>query len=303
VAELDAPVQMSVAGDLELVSTPIPLPDLRSLLGDVGVPDAGVLTQVDQIAVFGGLCVEGEVARVPGKSVAADPPNEVFRCTHNTGSSFKDLLGFTLSVEVDLGRPGDTNHSPDFDCDPRADAGACHDGVPVDGGATVPGPIVLIGPEPAQAGATREVLLWRQSKGDDSELPWEHCAKQGFQQVHAGDDEHQIQVRFDPFDREVYTYQHEQFGKLVTTKTREELIVSHALTEYGGKLDREKSVLSPDAGSAQAEIEVAYTPPGPGDPGDIPADGRLVRFFFAVRDQRTGLAFTTRDLCLLPARK
>ena len=54
---------------------------------------------------------------------------------------------------------------------------------------------------------------------------------------------------------------------------------------------------------ANGQISVSYTPPKQSTEAlaNIPQNGRLVRFYFTLRDQRGGLDYTQRALCLVPA--
>ena len=74
--------------------------------------------------------------------------------------------------------------------------------------------------------------------------------------------------------------------------SRESLQVSHFSTS--GELDRAFSYVSAD--DSELSVSVAWQAPG----GDIEEGGRLVRFFFVVRDFRGGSAFTERAVCVLP---
>jgi hypothetical protein len=215
---------------------------------------------------------------------------------------FPDLVPFSANLQLDLGRVGQRNFSPHFACDTQLPESACSRGVAVEGEAPpVPGPIVLVGPE--RSGRDRAVEAWNPLLNPGEELPWEGCRGDGrFPQVRAGSGEHLIRLRFDASDREKFQFQREEYGKLVTKDAREELLVSHALTQYGGELPRQKTVLRNEVDDASAEVDVTYTPPEQSKKkGEaIPDNGRLVRFFLGLRDQRGGSDYTTRELCLLP---
>jgi hypothetical protein len=309
VGEVDVPATVQPVSDTELRIGPLLVPPLETLIPEAAAgadaPPAGEegLAKVNQVAVFGAVCVQGKVERVKKKSISEDPPSQLFRCTDNDKAEFPDPLTFTLSVFLDLGRPGDLNHNPNFPCAEGADSGACHDGVAVKGEENAPGPVALVRPEPKKnQDEPREVTTWPAFPADQT-LPWKDCADvDALPQVRAKSGEHLIRVRFDAKDRERFEYDAEEFGKVVRKKEREELLISHAVSEFGGDLARHFSVLGRDVSDRSAEIEVAYVPPDQSKDKDahIPAKGRLVRFYFAVRDQRAGVDFTTRELCLLP---
>lgn len=75
---------------------------------------------------------------------------------------------------------------------------------------------------------------------------------------------------------------------------REALVLSHLVTS--GELDRQYSSLEPDQ-PAPKEIAVELTPPGP---GSVDASGRLLRIFFVLRDDRGGMGFGVRSICVRP---
>jgi hypothetical protein len=255
---------------------------------------------IDRIALFGAVCVDGTAERVAGKEVNDDPLNELFRCTNNAQAERPEPLLFTLSVLLDLGRPGDDNRHPSFACDPAASAtDACKAELDAPGEEPIAGEFILVRPE-KQKGIPRETLVWGALGA--GELPWNDCRESGLPLVRLGDKEHTIKVRFDAADRQRYEYDAVEYGKTVRKKEREELVVSHAITELGGELPRHFSVVEADVPDSEAELELAYTPPGAkGEPAEgLTARGRLVRFYFALRDERGGVDYITRELCLLP---
>lgn len=73
----------------------------------------------------------------------------------------------------------------------------------------------------------------------------------------------------------------------------EELLVSHVTTH--GELDRYRSLIEPD--ELPAALEVAYRPPAA---TDIPPEGLDVSFVLVVRDERGGVAWIRRSLCVTP---
>ena len=83
---------------------------------------------------------------------------------------------------------------------------------------------------------------------------------------------------------------------------RESLDLTSALTYKGGDLGEFESLLLGTETDAQADIAVSYKPPKQSDEPleHVPPEGRLVRFFFTLRDQRGGVDYTQRALGLLP---
>lgn len=300
--EVPLPVQVTAESDTELRTGAIPVPDIQDLLPEGSSIDAefGV---VNQVSVFGALCVEGKVERVPGKKLQTDPPSQLFRCTDNQGAEFPNALTFTFSVLLDLGRKGDLNHNPSLACDPDTDQGPCHEGVEVEGETREAGAFVLVRTDKERNDDDLRVQeVWPALGLPEEQLPWTDCEASDLLKVEAGSGEHLIRVRFDASDREHYEYETEEFDKLVLKREREELLLSHAITEYGGTLSGHFSVVERNTSDAEAEVEITYTPPKQSDKAEerVPKGGRLVRMFFALRDGRGGVDFTTRELCLLP---
>lgn len=256
---------------------------------------------IDRIAVFGAVCVDGKAERVQGKEVNRDPLNELFRCTNNDDAEFQDPLIFTLSVFLDRGLLGDDNKHPSFACEAAETSNdACRAGVEVEGEQTVPGSFVLALPK-APGDSERKLVPWEPLPSSD-DLPWTNCRERGLPIVKLGEEPYLIRVRFDARDRESFEYETERYGKTEVVKAREELIVSHALTELGGELERFFSVIEADVPDEKAELEVEYTPPALESRAakGLARGGRLVRFYFTVRDERGGVDYTTRELCLVP---
>lgn len=78
----------------------------------------------------------------------------------------------------------------------------------------------------------------------------------------------------------------------------EALLLAHFTTER--ELERQYSVVEPEQDPAATPLEIEWTPTvEEGDPAP-PAEGRVARFFFVLRDDRSGAASTTRALCLRP---
>jgi hypothetical protein len=300
--EVRLPVPVTTESDTELRTGPIPVPDVKELIPEQSSIDAefGV---INQVSVFGALCVEGKVERVPDKKLQTDPPSQLFRCTDNKGAEFPNALTFTMSVLLDLGRKGDLNHNPSLACDPDTEEGPCQKGVEVEGETREPGAFVLVRPDDERnADGLRVQQAWPALGLREEELPWTDCESSELLQVEAGSGEHLIRVRFDAADREHYEYETEEFDKLVLKREREELLLSHAVTEHGGTLSGHFSVVERNTSDDEAEVEITYKPPKQSDKAEehVPEGGRLVRMFFALRDGRGGVDFTTRELCLLP---
>lgn len=291
----DTEVLLSGLGfDLSSVSLPMNLPPA------LGMNSLSDLSKLDRLALFGVLCVDGRAERVAGKTPTTDPATELFRCVDNAGARFPDPSPFTLSVLLDRGLAIDQNRNPSFTCDPAEVDSACALGVVHENEPRVPGAFVIARPEPEQG--PREVLPWP-ARDPALPLPWQGCASDAsLVQVQAGSEEHTLRVRFDPSDREQYQYEIESNGSTVIRSDREALLLSHALTTQGGELNRAFSKLFPDEPDSEAEISFAYMPPEQHDDPErhIPENGRLVRFYFTLRDERGGVDYTTRELCLVP---
>jgi hypothetical protein len=277
----------------------LPLDQLQSLPPEL----LAQLSDLDRLALFGVLCVEGRAERVPGKSIRTDQPSQLFRCVPNEGAQFKDANTFILSVLLDRGLPGDANLNPSFACDPLATDSVCTRGLAREGEPLVPGSILLAAPKPEDPTQPRQVVEWR-ARDPNAVQPWEGCAGDpNLPQILAGSSEVEIRFRFDPSDRETYQNQVVRNGQPTMAEAREGLLLSHALTTEGGELEGHFAELRDERADAEGEITIEYTPPAlagkkAGKP--IPQNGRLVRFYFTLRDQRGGVDFTTRELCLLP---
>ncbi len=257
---------------------------------------------VDQLNMFGTVCVDGRAERIEGKSINEEPVTKLFRCIDNEGSPYPEQMPFTLTILLDREREGDLNHNPSFACDASEPDSACNVGVEIEDETPTPGSFVLVYPRPKTAAKTqkRESVAWEPVP---EPTPWQGCAEAGVfdgPKIEAGSPgKVRLRVRFDASDRERYRTQVERYNKLVTVDKREEMIVSHAAS--GGKLDRYFSVLLADEVDAQAEIEVDWEPPKADDPEEpIPQGGKLVQFYFAVRDDRGGADFATRAVCVYP---
>jgi hypothetical protein len=73
--------------------------------------------------------------------------------------------------------------------------------------------------------------------------------------------------------------------------SKESLLVAGFSDE--GQLERTFSIIEGEAPSGPVDIE--WSPPAA-----LPSDGRLVRFYFVLRDDRGGTDWTERSLCLIP---
>lgn len=282
-------------GDDHLVISGLRIPELP-----VEIPDE---LRTDRLATFGTFCVDGTVQRDPEKD-QSDPISELFQCVDNDDSDYKTALPFTMSIFLDVGQPGALNHHPSFACEDAESQSPCSRGTELHG-QRVPGAFVLERPEEVvdEEGGER-VLAW--PAWDGGELPWEGCADapDTLPKVRADSGEYKVHVRFDASDRENYERTIEVNGEPTTEPTREELILSHAITTHGGELSGYAQALLREVADEDAVIDFDYTPPRQHDDEDdeehIAPGGRLVRFYFALRDQRGGADFTTRELCLLP---
>lgn len=266
--------------------------------------------RIDRVATFGTFCVDGRVERDPDKDVT-DPISELFQCVDNEDSDYQTALPFTMSIFADIGQPGALNHHPGLECDDAEPESICNVGAHLedddDDDEIVPGAFVLGRPEKVvdEEGGER-VLAWPAWDSSSEPLPWDDCASapDSLPRVRAESGDYTVQVRFDASDRENYERTIEENGKPVIEVQREELIFSHAITTRGGGLSTYAQALERELGDQDAVLEFEYTPPrqhdDEGDEGHIPESGRLVRFYFSLRDQRGGTDFATRELCLLP---
>jgi hypothetical protein len=312
-AEQELDPTVTVVSDTELLLTGLAIDLTRVMLpGGPGSPmelptdldpDAlAQLAELDRLALFGVFCVDGRAERVVEKKVQGTPTSQLFRCVGNEAAKFRDPTPFTISVLLDRGRGAlDQNRNPSFSCDPAAADSACSLGVERPSEARVPGAFVIARPKKFDVEG-REVLAWP-ARDPSLPLPWRDCAgDETLPKVQAGAEEHTLRVRFDPSDREQYQYEIASNGAKVTRDDREALLLTHALSDSGGRLARFESKLNPDESEAQAEISFGYTPPKQSEDPEkhVPELGRLVRFYFTVRDERGGVDFTTRELCLVP---
>lgn len=294
----DTEVLMSgIAFDPTMATFPPGFPALPAELDPSAV---AALAELDRLVLFGALCVDGRVERIAERSVQSFPPSQLFRCVDNAAAQNPEPTSFTISVLLDRGRDIDRNENPDFECSP-AGSGACAAGVVREDEPTVAGPIVIALPEQPNVPG-RQVVAWP-ARDSMLPLPWSDCANDpSIIRVAAGSEDYTIRVRFDPEDRENFQAEIPSNGQITLRPRREALVLAHALTQYGGSLARWDSRLDPADPDAEAEISFGYDPPKQSDDPEkrIPELGRLVRFYFTLRDQRGGVDFTTRELCLVP---
>lgn len=266
--------------------------------------DQAQAAMVERLQVFGVLCVDGRAERDEKKSTKTAPPSQLYHCVDGQESTPAAAIPFTLSVPLDRGLPSDSNRNPSFACDPTAPSdSACVGGVSIVDELSVPGPIILAAAALTNQSGVHWAHAW-DARTRPGPLPWDDCAADPeIFKLQEGSQDLLIRVRFDPGDREVYTYEANTNGQRVQRTEREELRVTTALTTKGGELAAFESVLPRDVSDDQADISVAYYPPALNvAPSDrAPPTGRLVRFYFTVRDRRGGIDFTTRELCLMPS--
>lgn len=120
-------------------------------------------------------------------------------------------------------------------------------------------------------------------------VPDSGCAGGDLLQVEARGEEDPSFIRLttSPDDREVY--EELVLGETPRVEeTREELLVSHVAT--AGLFTRLQSEVFDEA-----PVEVPWR-----HPEEIPADGLTVRFWFVARDQRGGMDWVERALCVVP---
>lgn len=308
---------LSCVGEQELAPTITPIRDNEVVLSGLALDLSGLatlgitpeqiaagsaLTEIDRLALFGVFCVDGTPERVAGTSATTDAPSALYRCLPKPGATFTDATTFTLSVYFDSGVAGGSNRDPSFACDPASPTSACNVGTIVGDEPVVPGAFVIAKPQPKRGTGAREVIAWP-NRGPDAPLPWDNCvADPTLIQIRGKSGEHSLRVRFDPSDREQYTYSIPVNGTPQTRMGREALTLTHQITLQAGDLNRFESKLDSGDPDDQAEISFRWTPPDKGDDLDsIPDSGRLVRFSFTLRDERGGVDFATREVCLLPA--
>ena len=262
------------------------------------------LSDFDRVVLFGVLCADGRPERVPGKSVTKDAPSALYRCVDNAQAPFPDASTFTLSVLLDRGQPIDQNRNPSFACDPGEPTSACATGVEVPNEPRIGGPLVLVyPPDTPIESAPRRAIPWPAWTPATAPASVEGCrGDPSLPEVQSDTEEHTIRMRFDASDREPYRYEIELNGQPTIQTGRESLLVSHALSTHGGEMERYFSELDGSDPDAQAEISFDYTPPKQSDEPEerIPDTGRRVRFYFTLRDQRGGVDFITRELCVVP---
>ncbi|HEX5656347.1 MAG TPA: hypothetical protein VFX59_04090, partial [Polyangiales bacterium] len=308
---------LTCLGEQQFTPTVTPLSDSEVLVSGLALDLSGLgalgltpsqlvsgaaLTEIDRLALFGVFCVDGDPERVPNTVAGDDPPSALYRCLPRAGASFTDATTFSLSVFFDRGIASEANRDPAFACDPAAPTSACSAGTVIAGEPQVPGTFVIAKPKPKKGTGLREVVAWP-ARDPASPLPWDNCAADpSLVQIRGDSGEHSLRARFDPSDREDYSYVLQVNGRPETRTGREALTLTHQVTLQAGKLNRFDSKLDSGDPDSEAEISFRWTPPEKGnDLESIPDSGRLVRFSFTLRDERGGIDFTTREVCLLPA--
>lgn len=265
------------------------------------------LDKLNRIATFGAICANGDVERVEGTSIQKNAVTDLFQCVNNDDADYQQPLPFSMSVYFDRSDvEDDENHHPSIACDESAEDSACVKGVEHeledDEKITTPGPIVLAYPKEEAGDGPREIV-W-EAWDPAVELPWDNCAEapDSLPKVRANAKAHTIYLRVDPSDREDYVQVISSNTGDQRDQRREEPVFSHAITTKGGALDSYAGVIRDDTEDLKAEVDVDYTPPRQSDKRNdhIADSGRLVRFYFSLRDQRGGVDFTTRELCVLP---
>jgi hypothetical protein len=122
------------------------------------------------------------------------------------------------------------------------------------------------------------------------------CAAQpGALLIPAGDEVRTITVTTDDADRGTHPVKVPAAGK--PDHEREELQLSAFTT--AGSFETQFGAVSGSDPAAAPSITVKWTPPEVKD-DPVPAEGRLVRFVFVLRDLRGGIDWTTRTICLTP---
>jgi hypothetical protein len=308
---------LTCLGEQDFTPTVTPLSDYEVLVSGLSLDLSGLsalgltpdqllsgaaLTDVDRLALFGVFCVDGTPERVPNTVAGEDAPSALYRCLPGPSATFADATTFSLSVFFDRGIPAEANRNPSFACDPAAPASVCNTGTVVGSEPVVPGTFVIAKPEPEKGTGPREVLAWP-ARDPTSPLPWQNCAADpSLIQIRGDSGEHSLRVRFDPSDREEYSYSIDVNGRPETRMGREALTLTHQVTMKAGQLNRFDSKLDSGDPESEAEISFRWTPPEKGkDLESIPDSGRLVRFSFTLRDGRGGVDFASREVCLLPA--
>ena len=76
---------------------------------------------------------------------------------------------------------------------------------------------------------------------------------------------------------------------------REWLQISHFTT--AGELDRSITAVEAEDPRESPSVEMKWDAP---ELAEVPAEGRVVRFTFVVRDMRGGVDWLGRSLCVLP---
>ncbi len=324
--QLDASISVCIGGKLPdgslFCAAEIPLsafPDLPPAkvvsFEEIAIPltfgdaDPRKLAGTSNVLLFGAVCVEGTVERVKGKVAGVDPANELFRCVDNKQAELQEPLAFTNTVTIDY--PDDefaANLNPSFACDSTDEGSICNAGTKNKGEETVGGAFVLVRPkeDDAKESVKRAVVAWPEVLAQPQKaLDYTDCAEDPrFEalQVRVDSGEHLIRIRFAESSRETYKAERPRYNETIIVEQREELLISHAATKDFGQLGGYFSIVPRDADDDRAEAEIPFTPPKAGskEAKAVTEAGSLVRFYFVVRDQRGGVDFTTRSLCIVP---
>jgi len=118
------------------------------------------------------------------------------------------------------------------------------------------------------------------------DAPRDGCIANGLPLVTADSLEHTIELQLSPMSREAYATDD-------GVQSFERPVAAFHATE--GDFTGAYAFFTDDA-----PREIAYRARDDRDPSEIPADGRLARFTFVVRDGRGGTTAVTRALCLTP---
>ncbi|MFM2420021.1 MAG: hypothetical protein RL385_4744 [Pseudomonadota bacterium] len=264
------------------------------------VAAAAIFGDLGGVSLFSAACIDGTAERISGTDAAKDSVRKLFRCTENAASAHPAPLLSTYTIPFDLDQAGQLNHRPSFDC--SEESGPCAEGVAGTPGEGIPGAFVLEHNE--KDAEEPRAVLWEPIP-EDFDVEAEDCSGQPALPLAYAGDEYRIRVRFDAADRETYTAViTDNFGT-TEVERREDLVLSEAFTTHGGgSLDSFSTLIDRDVSDDAAEAEITYSPPAKikDNENAITESGRVVKFFFAVRDGRGGVDFATRALCVMPPR-
>jgi hypothetical protein len=255
---------------------------------------------IDRIALFGALCVDGKVERVPGKQVNADPVLELYRCTGSDDREYPDPYIFTLSVLLDLGDPGDDNHHPSFSCEapegprtPAAPASWSRASRPSRASSC------WCVPKRQRGSPARP---WPGVPARTAPYPGATVPRAACPPCTSGTRSTPSGYGSTPGSRELQV-RAQRNGTIKCHRRPRGAPRGPCAHDLGGKLERHFSIIEKDVPDAEAELELAYTPPGEKDEA---ADGLTATgqagcgSTSPLRDERGGVDYITRELCLLP---